>query len=55
MNDPEPKDDPETEPPSVSVNVHDVVERAAEIAAEEGHPAVITGDNVKEAFEEATK
>jgi hypothetical protein len=53
---PEPAEGPpaETTPPSIAVNVHDVIDSAAEIAAEEEHPN-ITDANVEQAFEEVTK
>jgi hypothetical protein len=44
-------DDDDTEPPSISLDVHDVLTLAAEIAADEGHSATISTDNVQEAFE----
>ncbi len=48
-------DEPETVPPSVAVNIDTLLETAAALAAAEGHPAVITGENVQDAFDEATK
>jgi len=42
----------ETTPASIAVNVHEVIDRAAEIAAAEGHSNVTT-ENVAQAFEEA--
>lgn len=44
-------DDDDTEPPSISLDVHDVLTLAAEIATDEGHPATVSTDNVQEAFE----
>lgn len=36
-------------------DLNETIVRAAEIAAEEGHPETITADNVQEAFEEQSK
>lgn len=47
---PDPDDD-DTEPPSIPLDVHEVLVLAAEIARDEGHPATISTDNVQEAFE----
>ena len=44
-------DDDDTEPPSISLDVHDVLTLATEIAADEGHPATISTDNVQKAYE----
>jgi len=38
-------------PPFYSLDVHDVLILAVEIAANEGHSATISTDNVQEAFE----
>ena len=46
---PDPDDD--TEPPSISLDIHNVLTLAAELAADEGHNATISTDNVQEAFE----
>jgi hypothetical protein len=48
-------DEDKTEPPSVAVNIGTLLATAAAMAAAEGHPAVITGENVQDAFEKATK
>lgn len=45
--------DDDTEPPSISLDVHSILILAAEIATSEGH-SNITTDNVQEAFDRLT-